>query len=115
MGERQRLIPMTFADNATTSGEVDLTDELSADEAIVGIDIHADFIGTSLSFTNAVDQVTFRAVLKEDGTSYALVVAANSYVQMNPGDTKGFARIKGIAASQTSGPVTIYLVASRVA
>ena len=114
MGERIRLIPVTFADNATESGAVDLLDKLTADEAVVGVEVPAGFVGTGITFLNSLDKTNYRDVLQTDGTPYALVVAADSYVQMDPVATKGFSSIKLVADSQTGGPLTLNLVASRV-
>lgn len=115
MGVRQRLIQMVFADNATDSDPVDLLSQVMEDESIVGILVPAGFIGTTLTFTNSIDGgANYYPVLYPTGAAYTISAAASKFLLMDAADTKSLGLIKGIAASQTSGPITLYLIASKV-
>lgn len=111
-----RYIAMTFEDNATDSNEVDLINDLRAGEAVVGVEIPSGFVGTTLKFKNKVGGSTFLTVVKStDGTDYTVTCAASKSVAIPPAETKSFGRIKGVADSQTAGPITLNLIVSTVA
>lgn len=105
---------MAFALNATESSPIDIRKELTANEALVGLEIPAGFIGTSFKLKNSTDGTNFYTVIKADGTDYELVCAASRYVSISPSEVKGLGIIKGVVASQTGGAISLNLVASQV-
>jgi hypothetical protein len=80
--------------NGTVSTAVDLENN-----TLVGLELPAAFTGIAITFQGSNNNGTFKDVKKEDGTSYTLVVAQNTYVLIPPSALAGLRYVKIVSGS----------------
>ena len=99
----------TVANAGTTSNAVDVQSGL-----LVGVEIPAGAEGTTLTFEESVDDVTYSPVRVEAGTAYTLTIAATAALHRfaNPYFFLGAKYLKIVLAAQT-GAITIDPVYAR--
>ena len=86
-----------IANSDTVSTAVDLENN-----TLVGLELPALFTGTTITFQASNNNGTFKDVKKEDGTSYFLVVAQNTYVVIPPSALAGLRYVKIVSGSSES-------------
>lgn len=86
-----------IADLATDSSEVDL-----GGKTLCGVTFDSGFNGTSLSFKVATAEGgTFVALKDSDGATVTYVVAASTYLYLDPAIFAGIRHVKFVAGSQS--------------
>jgi len=100
-------IPVAIANGQTTSSAVTIPSGLSP----IGFITPAALTSTAMTFTVSVDDSTFVALKKNDGSaSISYTVTTSSYYPMNPADFFGISVLKFVGGSSEGGARTLTLV-----
>ena len=101
-------IPVSIANGATTSGEIDL-----GNRTLCGIHLPAAFTGTALSFTVSTASGGTFQTLQKGGADYSITVAQGKYVALSPSDFAGARFIKIVSGTAQEAARSI-VVAARI-
>ncbi len=110
MGSLGRAATVTIANGATVSNAIDV-----ADSQIVGVFLPAALTGVALTFQGSVDNNTFNAITKVDGTAYTLTIAAAKYVMIPPNDLGGVRFLKVVSGTAEAAARDIILMLRQIA
>lgn len=110
MSSLGRAQTVTIANGATVSNGIDVMDA-----QVEGVFLPAAFTGVALTFQGSVDNVTYNAITKPDGTAYTLVVAPAKYVMVPPNDLAGTRYLKVISGTAEAAARDIILMLRQIA